>query len=267
MRDRGARGNDGPMRSLAQSPRALRAFGALIAEGRDPKGFACAGVRALAAHIGSDLTTLSDCDLVTGRRRVLGDQSHRLGPEAIDAFDRYFRGHPLVGFHATHPHAGSHRISDAVPRDRFRRTPLYNEYYRMIGIHYAVAVPLYVDGMRLVSFVLNRAHRDFSDDECAELDFLRAPLSALYRQVIDTARLRPEFARADESSGAALTPREAEVMQWVTAGKADAQIAAIVGASVRTVQKHLQNAYAKLGVEGRTAAAMRLMQARSSRAD
>ena len=32
----------------------------------------------------------------------------------------------------------------------------------------------------------------------------------------------------------------------------------IVGASVGTVQKHLENAYVKLGVENRTAAAMRL---------
>jgi DNA-binding CsgD family transcriptional regulator len=60
-----------------------------------------------------------------------------------------------------------------------------------------------------------------------------------------------------------LTPREAEIMQWVSAGKTDVQIAAIVGAGVRTVQKHLQNVYTKLGVEGRTAAAMRLVQARA----
>jgi DNA-binding CsgD family transcriptional regulator len=51
-------------------------------------------------------------------------------------------------------------------------------------------------------------------------------------------------------------------MRWVTAGKSDAQIAQIVGASVRTVQKHLQHVYVKLGVESRTAAAMRVLQRR-----
>jgi len=37
----------------------------------------------------------------------------------------------------------------------------------------------------------------------------------------------------------------------------DAQIAAILHISARTVQKHLQHSYEKLGVESRTAAAMR----------
>ena len=58
---------------------------------------------------------------------------------------------------------------------------------------------------------------------------------------------------------APLTPREREVLQWVAAGKTDRDIAAIVGASVRTVHKHLQHIYAKLGVETRTAAVMRAL--------
>jgi DNA-binding CsgD family transcriptional regulator len=42
-------------------------------------------------------------------------------------------------------------------------------------------------------------------------------------------------------------------------GKTDAQIGAILRISARTVQKHLQNVYDKLGVENRTAAANRLL--------
>ncbi|MEO8506636.1 MAG: LuxR C-terminal-related transcriptional regulator [Betaproteobacteria bacterium] len=55
-----------------------------------------------------------------------------------------------------------------------------------------------------------------------------------------------------------LSPREREVLDWVAAGKSDAQAAAILGISVRTVQKHLEHVYVKLGVEGRTAAVMRM---------
>jgi hypothetical protein len=46
----------------------------------------------------------------------------------------------------------------------------------------------------------------------------------------------------------------------VAAGKSDRQIGAIVGVSHRTVQKHLEHAYVKLGVENRTVAAMRAMR-------
>lgn len=61
----------------------------------------------------------------------------------------------------------------------------------------------------------------------------------------------------DAGDRALLTLRELEVLGWVAAGKTDAQIGAILGLSVRTVQKHLEHVYVKLGVENRTAAAMR----------
>jgi len=53
----------------------------------------------------------------------------------------------------------------------------------------------------------------------------------------------------------ALTPREAEVLVWVARGKANRDIAEILTLSPRTVNKHLEQIYAKLGVENRTAAA------------
>jgi DNA-binding CsgD family transcriptional regulator len=56
-----------------------------------------------------------------------------------------------------------------------------------------------------------------------------------------------------------LTEREHEVLRWVAAGKTDRDIAAILAISHRTVHKHLQRSYAKLGVETRTAAVMRLV--------
>ena len=55
----------------------------------------------------------------------------------------------------------------------------------------------------------------------------------------------------------AMTPREAEVLSWVALGKTDRDVAALLQCSPRTVHKHLQRVYAKLGVETRTAAVMR----------
>lgn len=56
-----------------------------------------------------------------------------------------------------------------------------------------------------------------------------------------------------------LTPREAEVLVWVARGQADAEIGATLGMSTRTVQKHLEHIYRKLGVESRTAATARVL--------
>jgi DNA-binding CsgD family transcriptional regulator len=310
------------------------------------------------------LTTLSVCDLATGRRRVIGNPAQALSSRDLSAFDRHFFEHPLVEFHSEHPRGGAHRISDSLPAAEFRRSALFDDYYRRIGIDHAAAVPLYVSSTTLVSFVLNRKGRDFSDDEIALLDWLRGGLSDMYRNVIElqravaaVAELR-EIAEADgwmlvhldaqrrirelpppastalasfctdrqvcagaslpapidswlqrSTAGGApwlalpplvlsaprgrvtfravpeagnggawalliryqaepgravtgdrspLTRREREILDWVAAGKTDRQIAAIIGASERTVQKHLEHSYVKLGVENRTAAVMRI---------
>ena len=52
-----------------------------------------------------------------------------------------------------------------------------------------------------------------------------------------------------------LTAREAEVLTWVAGGKSNRDIADILGLSPRTVDKHLEQIYAKLGVENRASAA------------
>lgn len=52
-----------------------------------------------------------------------------------------------------------------------------------------------------------------------------------------------------------LTAREVEVLEWVACGKTNRDIGEILGLSPRTVNKHLEHVYVKLGVETRTAAA------------
>jgi DNA-binding CsgD family transcriptional regulator len=52
-----------------------------------------------------------------------------------------------------------------------------------------------------------------------------------------------------------LSRREAEVLAWVAQGKTDAAIGAILSLSPRTVAKHLEHIYERLGVENRLAAA------------
>ena len=54
---------------------------------------------------------------------------------------------------------------------------------------------------------------------------------------------------------AALTPREGEVLSWLAKGKTNRDIADILGMSPRTVNKHLEHIFDKLGVETRSAAA------------
>ena len=56
-----------------------------------------------------------------------------------------------------------------------------------------------------------------------------------------------------------LTAREAEVLLWISCGKTNRDIADILGLSPRTVNKHLEQIFAKIGVENRAAAAIRVV--------
>ncbi|HVW93395.1 MAG TPA: DNA-binding response regulator [Devosia sp.] len=78
----------------------------------------------------------------------------------------------------------------------------------------------------------------------------------LFRLAPDEAAGGPELLR--QRFG--LTLRESEVLLWIARGKSNRDIAEILGLSPRTVNKHLEQVYAKLGVENRASAAIRATQ-------
>ena len=79
--------------------------------------------------------------------------------------------------------------------------------------------------------------------------------SGLAESMLLLSRTTPEAAAPRHLQQAALTPRETEVLSWLSKGKTNRDIADILGMSPRTVNKHLEHIFEKLGVETRTAAA------------
>ena len=229
----------------------LHAIGQDCVDGGD---FARRGVQCLPRLVSSELTTLSVCNLDSGHRRVVCDQPGVISRRELEVFDRYFYDHPLVREHGRNPTAVTRRIEDLLPSSAFQRTPLFNDYYRAIRIDHVMAVPIHVDRHVLVSFVVNRSKRGFSDRDRERVEVIRPHLGHLYRL---SARKNEALEEIE-----ALTARERDVLGWLGAGKTDKDIAAILAISPRTVQKHLQRIYEKLGVETRTAAVMRALATR-----
>jgi DNA-binding response OmpR family regulator/DNA-binding CsgD family transcriptional regulator len=58
----------------------------------------------------------------------------------------------------------------------------------------------------------------------------------------------------------ALTTRESQVLLWISRGKSNREIGEILAISPRTVNKHLEQVFVKLGVENRAAAAARAVR-------
>ena len=67
---------------------------------------------------------------------------------------------------------------------------------------------------------------------------------------------RPDQHSLEALASLALTPREAEVLFWISQGKSNHDIGIILGAKTGTICKHVEHILGKLNVENRTAAAV-----------
>ena len=107
------------------------------------------------------------------------------------------------------------------------------------------------------------AMASFPDNEQLRLQYMGklGPNEFLLRLAKESSTNQP----AEFSSELGLTTREGEVLSWLSKGKTNRDIAQILGLSPRTVDKHLEQIYAKLGVENRTAAAAIATSAASRR--
>lgn len=94
-----------------------------------------------------------------------------------------------------------------------------------------------------------------ADRATLQLTFLGAmgPDEHLFRLTAASDKSADEMLRQHFS----LTVRESEVLLWIAKGKSNRDIGDILGLSARTVNKHLEQIYVKLGVENRASAAVK----------
>jgi DNA-binding response OmpR family regulator/DNA-binding CsgD family transcriptional regulator len=110
-----------------------------------------------------------------------------------------------------------------------------------------------VPGFSTAEFALPRGNRLQNGSRVLEFTFLSrtGPDEFLYRLTESGGGQEEAFIRDYLS----LTTREAEVLIWIGRGKSNRDISDILGISPRTVNKHLEQIFTKLGVENRASAA------------
>jgi DNA-binding CsgD family transcriptional regulator len=251
-------------------------------------------------------------------------------------------------------------MSDLVATRSFRRSSLYNEFYKPLKIPYIVGFALAIDGQRSVTIARHRNGREFSDSTKTIVNAIRPHLLQAFQNALAVTQMEVKlgatdlameerhqglisvnregriiffsphaqrllgrygftFGRgsewlpprlrdwlryqhkqgelsddvappvqplliggktgtlqvrhvqkgvehlllleersaqpsAEEMISLGLTCRESEILSWVAQGKTNPEIGIILSISQRTVQKHLERIYVKLGVENRTAA-------------
>jgi DNA-binding CsgD family transcriptional regulator len=148
-------------------------------------------------------------------------------------------------------------INDFVTQREFERTALYNEIMRPIGIRYELLVPLEMPSY-IATVSVNRRSL-FSRDEVRKLRLFSPHLVRAYLNAQAITKLRALASNVPQLEllqDLGLTPQESLIMHWLIQGKRDSEIAQILNSKTRTVEKHVQHIFARLGVETRTAAAL-----------
>ena len=225
-----------------------------LAELDDPAGFAGITLPGLATLVGCDVLTYNEIGLAAGETRYADYPAGALDPETQPVFAAYVHEHPLVSHYRATGSSEPVMISDFLSRERFHRLGLYAEFFRGIPVEHQIAISLPGPDKQVIGVALSRARRDFSDQDRALLSVLRAPLiAALLR-----ARRRQQAGQALSALAgcglASLTDREIQILQLVAAGRTNVAIAHELQLSPRTVAKHLEHVYRKLGVSSRAAA-------------
>ncbi len=110
-----------------------------------------------------------------------------------------------------------------------------------------------VPGFLTSEFLVPRGMRIAYGNRTLEFTFLsKTGADELLYRLTETGGGQEEAFIRDYLS---LTTREAEVLIWIARGKSNRDISDILGISPRTVNKHLEQIFTKLGVENRASAA------------
>lgn len=161
-----------------------------------------------------------------------------------EPFGALIHQHPCFRLHSELGITSPLKISDFITKRQLHGLGLYQEVYKHLGIERQMALTVHPAPGELVSMVLSSSTRDYSERDRVVMSLLQPAIQRAFA-VMRRRKLL-----------ASLSSREAEVLSWVAEAKTNKEIALILGISARTVQKHLETIFTKLGVETRTAAAL-----------
>jgi DNA-binding CsgD family transcriptional regulator len=178
-----------------------------------------------------------------------------------EIFGRYMHQNPLVAYMMESRRGTARRMSEMISVEEYHSTDLYRQFYGQIGLEHQIAFTLPQEPPRLLGVALSRRRGEFDDADRDLLNEARPYLIQSYRNAVAYERLRAAVgteALVTALRAAGLTPREAEVMGLLAQGRSNADLAASLDISTRTGEKHVQNAFAKLGVKTRSQAAAKV---------
>jgi DNA-binding CsgD family transcriptional regulator len=156
--------------------------------------------------------------------------------------------HPMIEHYLNTRDPTPCRISDVTSRHRWLSSAVYAEFLRPLGTPHLLVIPVQMGQTGGFAYSIAKSGRDFTDRDRGVAMMFQAALVVHHRAV------ERRLADAAPAAKTVLTPREQQVMALIATGASAKAIGRLIGRSERTVHKHLENVYGKLGVGDRVTA-------------
>jgi DNA-binding CsgD family transcriptional regulator len=222
------------------------------AQSRDD--FAASVVAGMQRLVVADVTVFQVFDRAGGRL-----VTKMAPPEPFTAAEiAYYTGHsgefPLVAHYERTNDTHARRLSDVADLDAWTSSTYYRTCLARQALLHCLALPITVDETTIAALSFNRREPDFSLHDCALLDAFAPHFRLAWQRHEDPWGDRRQADARQRLQRLGLSPRESEVLFWMTEGKQNREIAAILGLRLGTVQDHVAAILEKLGQENRHAA-------------
>lgn len=181
--------------------------------------------------------------------------------EAVAGFGRCMAKYPYFSFDPTVNGGRPFFRNDFLSLRQFRGLDIFSECFRILDMQNHAAVHVPTDDGKLLWFGIERAGSgDYTERDRQVLTLAQEHLSNAHRLAHARQKIRNELkleARAFCQAG--FTPREAEVASWLTEGKTNVEIAALLRIGVPTVKGHVTALFNKTGASNRLALTLQLI--------
>lgn len=133
----------------------------------------------------------------------------------------------------------------------WRRRVVVEQPLRRLDLHHQLSIVYRLRGPNHYAFVIGRGTRDFDDDDLEVARCVRQSVRSLDHQCAAVRRLLSGIGSTSLGDGLGLSGRELAVLQLLSEGHSTRSIARQLGCTPRTIEKHLERIFRKLGVKDR----------------
>ena len=175
------------------------------------------------------------------------------GDELLERLVSNFATCPVNGWH-TDGHPEEIAILSAVTApSAYRKGSHYAAVFGGSAVDDLISIPVGFDGV-LARVIVCRRGQGFSDGEIDAARILQPVIAGCLRQAMVMERLAADPLGEEAMRERGLTAREAQIFCRLAAGSTSQAVGQELGISVRTVEKHVQNIYARIGARNRAEA-------------